>query len=118
MCNASVDLILKADSKEQFLFAPLQGETASRALPPLAGRREDWSLMLLDEHGIHDRSDAALGICSQLGGPYKLLSYARIVPRPIRDAVYRFIAHNRYRWFGRHDTCRIPTEAERARFLP
>jgi predicted DCC family thiol-disulfide oxidoreductase YuxK len=117
ICNASVDLVLGADTDEQFLFAPLQGETAARALPPLTDKPEEWSLILLDDHGIHDRSDAALGICARLGAPYNLVSSLRIIPRPIRDGVYRFIAHNRYHWFGRHETCRIPTASERARFL-
>ncbi len=118
ICNASVDFILKHDRRGQFLFAPLQGETAAALLPPLPANSEDWSMMLVDESGIYDRSDAALRVGARLGGIWGLVGLALHLPRWLRDGVYRIIARNRYRVFGHHDTCRVPTEAERIRFLP
>jgi predicted DCC family thiol-disulfide oxidoreductase YuxK len=118
ICNASVDFILKRDRRQQFFFAPLQGETARALLPPLAANSDEWSMVLVDERGAFDRSDAALRVASRLGIPWSLASLALHLPRWLRDGAYRLIARNRYRLFGHHDTCRIPTEAERARFLP
>jgi predicted DCC family thiol-disulfide oxidoreductase YuxK len=113
-----VDRILRADRRREFRFAPLQGETAKRLLPALPADPGQWALIVLDEDGFHDRSDAAIRIARRLGGRWTVLSWLRIVPRFIRDPVYRVIARNRYRWFGRKDACRIPTAAERERFLP
>jgi predicted DCC family thiol-disulfide oxidoreductase YuxK len=118
MCNRFVDVMLTADRRQQFLFAPLQGETAAKMLPPLDEKPEEWSLIYLDETGIHDQFDASLEIYRRLGGMWRLLALFRYVPRSIRTPAYRVIARNRYRWFGRRDACRFPTAAERTRFLP
>jgi predicted DCC family thiol-disulfide oxidoreductase YuxK len=117
MCNGFVNLILRVDRQQQFLFAPLSGETASRLLPPLPDDPSKWSMVYVDESGIHDQSDASLEVYRRLGGIWWLLSLARFVPRVIRNPVYRIIARNRYRWFGKRDTCRIPSPEERTRFL-
>jgi predicted DCC family thiol-disulfide oxidoreductase YuxK len=118
MCNRFVDIMLRHDRKGLFLFAPLQGTTAAAMLPPQPADPEEWSLLYLDERGVHDQSDASLEIYRRLGGLWSLLALARYVPRAIRTPVYRVIARNRYRWFGRKEQCRIPTPAERTRFLP
>lgn len=118
MCNVFVNLILRIDRKQTFLFAPLQGPTARDLLPPLADDAREWSMVYLDEAGIHDESDASLEVYRRLGGIWWLLSLIRYVPRFIRNPVYRILARNRYRWFGKRDTCRITTAEERERFLP
>jgi len=118
LCNAVVDRILRLDRKQVFLFAPLQGETARRLLPPLADDEHEWSMMYLDQTGLHDKSDATLRICQRLGGLWTVVGLLRFVPLFLRNPAYRVIARNRYRWFGKKDTCRIPTAEERARFLP
>jgi len=118
MCNRFVNIILRADRKGVFRFAPLQGETAQRLLPPLPDDPTEWSMLYLDERGVHDQSDASLEVYRRLGGWWAVLSLARFVPRFLRTPVYRLIARNRYRWFGRQETCRVPTPEERARFLP
>ena len=66
---------------------------------------------------MYSHSDAALRIARLLGFPWSLAAVGLIVPRFVRDAVYRFIARHRYRWFGREESCRVPTPALRARFL-
>ena len=118
MCNTFVNLALRVDTKRKFLYAPLQGETAKALLPPLPADPKDWSMIYLDEKGCHEQSDASLEVYRRLGGLWWLLSLGRFVPRFIRNPMYRLIAHNRYRIFGKHDVCRIPTPEERARFLP
>jgi predicted DCC family thiol-disulfide oxidoreductase YuxK len=117
MCNTFVNLMLRVDRGQQFLFAPLRGETASKLLPPLPEDPTKWSMVYVDERGIHDQSDASLEVYRRLGGIWWPLSLARFIPRAIRNPIYRVIARNRYRWFGKRDACRIPTTEERARFL-
>ena len=118
MCNRFVDLILKIDSKGTFTFAPIQGETAKQMLPPLSEAPQEWSMFYLDEQGVYEESEAFLKVYRRLGGTWRLLSLLRLVPRGIRDFVYRTVARNRYRWFGRIDACRIPSPEEQGRFLP
>src|SRR5688572_11173880 len=118
LCNGFVDLLLRVDRKDRFLFAPLQGTTAQQLLPPLSDDPRQWSFLYLDEHGLHDQSDASLQVYRRLGGMWTLLSLLRFIPRVLRNPVYRVIARNRYRWFGRRETCRVPSSAERSRFLP
>lgn len=118
MCNGFVDLMLRADRQQVFLFAPIQGETARELLPPIGEDPEQWSMVYLDERGIHDQSDASLEVYRRLGGLWAPLGWLRFVPRFVRNPVYRLIARNRYRLFGKREVCRIPTAVERARFLP
>jgi predicted DCC family thiol-disulfide oxidoreductase YuxK len=117
MCNGFVNFMLTIDRRQQFLFAPLGGETSRKILPPLPEDPGQWSMIYVDESGIHDQSDASLEVYRRLGGPWRLLSLARLFPRWIRNPVYRIIARNRYRWFGKRETCRLPSPEEKARFL-
>jgi predicted DCC family thiol-disulfide oxidoreductase YuxK len=117
MCNGFVNFMLSIDRRQQFLFAPLGGETSRKILPPLPEDPGDWSMIYVDEAGIHDQSDASLEVYRRLGGIWWLFSLARFVPRSIRNPAYRVLARNRYRWFGKRDTCRLPTAEEKARFL-
>jgi len=118
MCNRFVNVIQRADKSAVFRFAPLQGETSRRMLGPLPNDPKAWSLIYVDERGTHELLDASIEIYRRLGGAWTLLSLARFVPRFLRDPAYRLVARNRYRWFGRSDHCRVPTAAEKARFLP
>ena len=81
MCNGFVNLLLRVDRRQQFLFAPLRGETAGKLLPPLADDPDKWSMVYVDESGIHDESDASLEVYRRLGGLWWVLSLARFVPR-------------------------------------
>ena len=71
-------------------------------------------MVYVDEAGIHDQSDASLEVYRRLGGAWRLLGLLKYVPRAIRNPAYRVLARNRYRWFGKRDTCRIPTAEEAA----
>ena len=121
LCNAVVQWVLARDLKEQFRFASLQSEVARRALTRAgSGTTIDPlpdSIVLIDEDGIHTRSSAALRVARRLGFPYSLAAAAVLLPRPVRDAIYSLIARNRYRWFGRRDTCMTPSTELAARFL-
>ncbi len=118
ICNGFVDMIIRADTRGVFRFATLQGETAKEILSTQPENTSDWSMIYVDDRGIHEQSDASLEVYRRLGGFWKLFSLAQIIPRVIRTPVYRVIARNRYRWFGRRDSCRIPSESEKERFLP
>ena len=76
------------------------------------------TVVLLDDKGMHTRSDAALRTVWHLGGIWRVAVVLRIIPRALRDAVYDLIARHRYRWFGKRAECRIPEPSDRDRFLP
>ncbi len=117
LCNRFVDELLHADRKRLLRFAPLQGSTAHGRLP--AGMADAMeSVVYLRDGLVIQRSDAALHVLIDLGGWRLFYRVFFIVPRFLRDAVYDWVARNRYRWFGKHDTCRLPTPEERVRFLP
>ncbi|NJR69062.1 MAG: DUF393 domain-containing protein [Synechococcales cyanobacterium CRU_2_2] len=118
MCNGFVDLLLAIDTPAKLRVAPLQGTTAQALLPPLPHDSEQWSIYYLDERGLFYQSEAVVQILRRLGGLWSVLSLGGTIPRPARDAVYRFVARNRYRLLGKRGTCRMPTAAEQARFLP
>lgn len=118
LCNGFVDLMLAIDRVGIFAMAPLQGQTAQALLPPLPKAAEDWSMYYLEHGTLYSQSDAALAVMARLGGLWSILSWGRIIPRPLRNRLYRLIARNRYRWFGRRATCRMPNPQEQARFLP
>jgi predicted DCC family thiol-disulfide oxidoreductase YuxK len=118
MCNAFVDVLIKLDRHQRIRLAPLQGETARQQLPPLPDNPERWSIFYQDPTGTYSQSGAVLRICGAMGLPWSALRVFRLVPRSLRDGLYRWVARNRYRWFGKRDTCRMPTAADRDRFLP
>lgn len=118
LCNASVDRLLRWDRRGVLRFAPLQGETAAKLLGPLPPDPTTWSMRLAEGDRISDQSDAALRILGILGGWGTLAQVFWLVPRFLRNFVYRAVAVRRYRWFGKQETCRLPKPGERARFLP
>ena len=116
LCNGFVDFVLARDRERKFRFAPLQGSTSIARFGDPGD--VDPSTIILEEDGIvFERSTAALRIISRLGGAWGMVAVLGLVPRPIRDAVYDWVARHRYGWFGKRDTCRIPTPEERAVFL-
>jgi predicted DCC family thiol-disulfide oxidoreductase YuxK len=118
LCNHWIDFVLARDRNRLFHFAPLQGETARDWLQ-LAPDESLSSVVLLDAQGIHRKTDAVWRMLVQLGGVWRIAGWLlRLVPRPVRNWGYDFIARHRYRWFGKKETCRLPTPDERARFLP
>jgi len=118
LCNRFIDFVITRDRAAVFRFAPLQGETARDQLPE-ADVRVINTMVLRDEQGVFRKSTAAVRVLMRLGGVWRILGGALwLVPRPLRDAGYSLVARNRYAIFGKKETCRIPTAAERGRFLP
>jgi len=110
LCNASVNFIIKRDPRCRFSFAALQSEAGQALLArhKIAGQRPD-SVILLEEGRVFMRSTAALRIARRLSGLWPLLYPLVLVPIPIRDKLYDWVARHRYRWFGRREQCRLPT---------
>ena len=121
LCNSAVQWVIEHDKEVRFDFASLQSDAARRVLErDLDAEQIDAlpdTIVLVDSDGVHTRSTAALRIARGLGSRYALLALGFVLPRPIRDAVYNLVAHNRYRWFGRRDTCMMPTPEVAERFL-
>lgn len=120
LCNATVLWLLKIDRRRALTFAALQGETAKQiSLPPQASNTIVYIYDFREKsQNILVRSDAILEILSTVGGFWKFAAILRIIPRGIRDAVYDWIARNRYRWFGRYEECRLSPDDAKFRFLP
>jgi predicted DCC family thiol-disulfide oxidoreductase YuxK len=118
LCNSSVQYVIKHDPDAVFRFASLQGETGQQLLKQYGLSTNDMnSFVLISDNKAYTRSEAALNVAKQLTGFTKLLYGFIIVPPFIRNAVYNLIAKNRYKWFGKKDSCMIPTAALRSRFL-
>ena len=117
LCNGFVDFVIQRDHHRRFLFSSLQGPSARSMLSASMTDRVT-SIVLLENGKTYIESDAVLRILTQLGGLWAFMALCHAVPAPLRDSTYRWIAANRYRWFGQKDSCRIPSPEERSRFLP
>jgi predicted DCC family thiol-disulfide oxidoreductase YuxK len=118
LCNASVQFLLRQDTAEKFLFASLQSNTGQKILAQYGLDGAAIQSVVLIHHGkAYTKSSAALRLAWILGGAWSLAYVFIIVPKFLRDAVYDVVARNRYRWFGKSDTCWLPTAALKARFL-
>lgn len=116
-CNVWVDFLLKRDQHRRLMFAPLQGETAQQRLTT-ADVENLHSLVFWTPSGCYRKTAAVVRIGWTLGGAWSLLATLLwLIPRPVRDLGYNAIARNRYRLFGKKETCRLPTAEERSRFL-
>jgi predicted DCC family thiol-disulfide oxidoreductase YuxK len=116
-CSKSVQFIYKRDPNEVFLFASLQGEAARELRREHSISDHVDSLILIEDNRVFFRSTAALRICRNLSGGWRLLYVFVVIPIPIRDWVYNLIAKNRYRWFGKTESCELPSKEVRNRFL-
>ena len=118
LCSANARFVLRHDKTGRFRLAAMQGEPG-RALFAAAGVDPDdpETLVVVEGARIHYDSDAVVRIWSGLGWPWKALAATRIVPRVLRDPIYRFVARNRYRLFGRREECFVPDPAYSDRVL-
>ena len=119
LCNRTIQFIIRKDKKKLFLFAPLQSEQGKTALQNLNFKNQPPpdSIVLLYKGRYFVKSGAALRIFYLLGGGWKLAYGLLIIPPFIRDSIYGWIARNRYKWFGKKDTCMIPTPELLNRFM-
>jgi predicted DCC family thiol-disulfide oxidoreductase YuxK len=112
LCNSSVLFVIKHDPKKQFRFASIQGDYGQQVLKRFQLPPDSLnSFILLKDNQIYTHSTGALKVAKQLSGPWPLLYAFIIVPPFIRNAVYQFIANNRYKWFGKKEQCMVPSPA-------
>ena len=120
-CNKSVQLILDHDRRGEMRFAALQSDYGQAVLERHPELRGVDSVVFVESlaggERVHIRSDAALKVAAYLGGFWKLLLAAKVVPRSLRDYLYDLFARNRYKLFGKYDTCMLPPPEVRSRFL-
>jgi predicted DCC family thiol-disulfide oxidoreductase YuxK len=123
LCDGTVGFLIQQDPNLILRFAPLQGSTATALLAEYHVDLQMRSIVFVDRenpgepYGLYFRSDAILRIFKRLGGPWSLLALFGVVPRFLRDAAYEAIAGNRYRWFGKKESCSLPPPQARGRFL-
>ncbi|NSL86565.1 thiol-disulfide oxidoreductase DCC family protein [Chitinophaga solisilvae] len=117
-CNASINFVIRHDRQGYFRFAPLQSGTASSLAAQYHFPVTEMASFVLIENGkAYTKSTAALRVARRLSFPWQLLYGFMIIPPFIRDPVYTLIARNRYRWFGKRDSCMVPTAEVRNRFV-
>ena len=118
LCNGLVQFIIKIDKKEVFKFSSLQSDFGQKILLENNLDTKDLnSFIFLDQGKLYQKSTAALKMYKSIGSFWQLLYILIIVPRPIRDWIYSFIANNRYKWFGKQESCWIPTPELKSRFI-
>lgn len=116
LCSANAQLILRRDRRRIFQLASMQGEAGAELLRANGLDPADPETLLVVEGGrVLRNSDAVLYIYRRLGWPWRAATAARIVPKGLRDTVYRWVARNRYRWFGKREQCWVPDAADRHR---
>jgi predicted DCC family thiol-disulfide oxidoreductase YuxK len=120
-CSGVVRFVHARDPRGLLRFAALQSDAARRACAAaghaLPATPDPDTIVVIADGRVLERSDAVLAIAARLRAPWPMVGVFRILPRGLRDAMYRIVARNRYRWFGRSETCMVPTPELRARFI-
>lgn len=119
LCNSSVQLVIKYDKNACFSFASLQGEFGQNLLKQKALDLKTFdSFILLEGDQLYTQSTAALRVAKKMSFPFFLFYSFIIVPKFIRDNIYDYIANNRYKWFGKTESCMMPDPELQQRFIP
>ena len=123
LCNRLNQFLLKRDTHDRFRFASLQSKFAEDLLKRHGADAHDLDTVYVAiDYGqpnerLLARSDAILHVLTQLDGIWKWARLGRVLPKGLRDEMYKFVAHNRYRVFGKHDSCLLPEPKHRHKFL-
>ena len=118
LCDSFVQFIIRHDPEAVFRFTPLQSEAGQYFLQEAGFPAEELSTVVLVYQGkFYTHSDVALQVVRYLPGLWSLLYGLRIIPKSIRDTIYNWVANNRYRWFGKQESCMMPTPDLKSRFL-
>jgi predicted DCC family thiol-disulfide oxidoreductase YuxK len=118
LCSGFVQFVLPRDSEGKYRFASLQSDVGQRLLAEHGLPADELeSVVLIEDGNSYVKSTAVIRVAADLGGPYRLLSPFRYLPRALRDRVYDFVADHRYGWFGKKDRCLMPSGDVQSRFL-
>lgn len=115
VCNRFVQIMLKVDVKNKFLFSSLQSDFAKSTLTEIPKHID--SIVYLSPEGYYLKSEAILNICRELYFPYSALLILKFLPLKWRDACYDFFAKNRYKWFGKSTYCALPNAQQQKKFI-
>ncbi len=107
LCNGTVDFLMKHDKKKQFSFVSLQSDKGKVFIREYQIPSHTDSVLLIKSNHIYSESDAVVEIATMLNFPWKSAVCLKFLPKIIRNRIYRFVAKNRYRWFGKRESCRI-----------
>lgn len=117
-CNGSVNFLLAQDKKSLLRFAALQSTSGQQLLQKYSLPATNWgSFFLIANHQVYQKTDAVLKVTAYLPWYWRWTQLFWIVPRLVRNSIYNLIAKNRYKWFGKKESCMIPSAAVRQRFL-
>ncbi|CAN5240328.1 thiol-disulfide oxidoreductase DCC family protein [soil metagenome] len=117
-CNDKINFIIRHDKNDYFRFAALQSETGKKMLDERGIDMSDPDTFILIENGkVYDRTSAALRIAKKLNGGWPLFYALIIIPPFLRDIAYKIVARNRYKWWGKKESCMIPTPEIRQKFI-
>jgi predicted DCC family thiol-disulfide oxidoreductase YuxK len=118
LCNGAVQFLIRHDKRERLKFASLQSTTGQKILSEYGLPTDQFSSFIyVTEKKCYQKSDAVLAICKEIGGWFKLLTAFYVVPKPIRNLAYSWVANHRYKWFGKQNQCMVPTPELKRRFL-
>ncbi len=117
LCTGSVQFILRRDKHGCFGYAPIDGSTANHLFKDWSTPSKPDSIVLFEKGLFYTRSTAALRVAKKLSGAWPLLFIFIIIPAPIRDWFYNILAKNRYRWFGKSETCWVPKPEWKEKFM-
>ena len=119
LCNSSVQYVIKHDTKDIFRFVALQSELGQKIINHIGISEKSIDSIILYEAGIayYYKSAAALEIAKQLGDLYAFATIFKILPLSLRDSIYDYVAKNRYKWYGKQESCMIPTPELQSKFL-
>lgn len=117
-CDAAINFVIRQDRNNIFFFAPLQSGAGQKLLEQYGLSKDELeSFVLIDKERVYRKSSAALRVMNKLPWYWKIFQIFWIIPGFIRNFIYDLIARNRYKWFGKKDSCMIPTPEQRAKFL-
>lgn len=118
LCDGFVQFLLKRDKKAIYVFASLQSDMAKQLLEKHQVVDNGLeTVVLIDGEQVYTHSDVALEVAKDLGGFYRVFSPLKILPKSFRNRIYDWVANNRYRWFGKKESCMLPKREWRSRFL-
>ena len=119
LCNNAVQFIIKNDTRDIFRFVALQSELGNEICKYIGVDQTKIDSIILYNPGVayYYKSSAAIEIAEDLSGIYSLISIFKIFPEKLRNYIYDYIAKNRYKWYGKKESCMIPTPELKAKFL-
>ena len=119
LCNSAVQFVIKHDKKDVFRFVALQSELGQKIIKHIGIDTQKIDSIILYQPGLayYYKAEAALEIAKQLGGVFYLSGLFKIIPKPFRNKFYDYIARNRYKWYGKKESCMIPTNELKSKFL-